>query len=148
MKSNTENPSFPVRRSIIAVGLGTVLEANGQSLQDLTALWQSKTGKEITAFVPHSWDAAMLMMLAAEASDTNTGEGIKSKIAEVANAPGTEVSDACQAMELLRKGEEIDYQGASGNVDLDANGDITGSYDVWQVNEDGSLEVIDNVPVN
>ena len=89
----------------------------------------------------------MLMMLAAEASDANTGEGIKSKLSEVANAPGTEVSDVCEAMELIRNGEEINYQGASGNVDLDANGDITGSYDVWQVGEDGSLEVIDNVPI-
>lgn len=134
-------------KSIIAGALGTVPGANGKSLQAFSTLWQEKTGKEITAFVPHSWDATILMMLAAEASDTNTGEGIKSKISEVANAPGTEVSDACQAMELVRKGEDINYQGASGNVDLDANGDITGSYDVWQVGEDGSLEVIDNVPI-
>lgn len=134
-------------KSIIAGALGTVPGANGKSLQAFSTLWQEKTGKEVTAFVPHSWDAAMLMMLAAEASDANTGEGIKSKLSEVANAPGTEVSDACEALELIRNGEEINYQGASGNVDLDANGDITGSYDVWQVGEDGSLEVIDNVPI-
>ncbi len=134
-------------KSIIAGALGTVPGANGKSLQAFSTLWKEKTGKEVTAFVPHSWDAAMLMMLAAEASDANTGEGIKSKLSEVANAPGTEVSDVCEAMELIRNGEEINYQGASGNVDLDANGDITGSYDVWQVGEDGSLEVIDNVPI-
>ena len=133
--------------SVIAGALGTVPGANGRSLQAFSTLWQEKTGKEIAAFVPHTWDATMLMMLAAEASDANTGEGIKSKISEVANAPGTEVSDVCQAMELVRNGEDINYQGASGNVDLDANGDITGSYDVWQVGKDGSLEVIDNVPI-
>ena len=133
--------------SVIAGALGTVPGANGKSLDAFSTLWQEKTGKEIAAFVPHTWDATMLMMLAAEASDANTGEGIKSKISEVANAPGTEVSDVCQAMELVRNGEDINYQGASGNVDLDANGDITGSYDVWQVGEDGSLEVIDNVPI-
>ena len=85
------------------------------------------------------------MMLAAEAADVNTGEGIKSNILEVANAPGTEVSDPCEAMELVRQGEDINYQGASGNVDIDANGDVVGGYDVWQVNEDGSLAVIDNI---
>lgn len=132
-------------KSIIAGALGTVPGANGKALASFTKLWQEKTGKEVTAYVPHSWDAAVLMMLAAEAADANTGEGIKSKILEVANAPGTEVTEPCQAMELVRKGEDINYQGASGNVDIDANGDVVGSYDVWQVGEDGTLKVVDKV---
>lgn len=132
-------------KSIIAGALGTVPGANGQALEEFTALWSEKTGKELTAYVPHNWDAAVLMMLAAEASDANTGEGIKSKILDVANAPGTEVTDACEAMELVRNGEEINFQGASGNVDIDENGDVVGSYDVWQVGEDGTLSVIDKV---
>ena len=48
-------------------------------------------------------------------------------------------------MELVRNGEDINFQGASGNVDIDENGDVVGSYDVWQVGEDGSLSVIDTV---
>ncbi|MDJ0690850.1 MAG: ABC transporter substrate-binding protein [Xenococcaceae cyanobacterium MO_188.B32] len=136
-------------KSIIGGALGTVPGADGQALQDFTALWKEKTGKELSAFAPHSWDAAILLMLAAEAADANTGEGIKSKLKEVANAPGTEVSDPCEAMKLVRNGEDINYQGASGNVDLDENGDVVGSYDVWQVNEDGGLETIDKVsPAN
>ena len=135
--------------SIIGGALGTVPGANGDALSDFTALWKEQTGEEVTAFVPHSWDAAVLMMLAAEAGDANTGEAIKNNILEVANAPGTEVTDPCEAMELVRNGEDINYQGASGNVDIDENGDVVGSYDVWQVNEDGSLEIIDNVsPAN
>ena len=136
-------------KSIISGALGTVPGADGQALSNLSALWKEKKGKDLTAFVPHSWDAAVLMMLAAEAADQNTGTGIKGKIREVANAPGKEVSDPCEAMELLRNGEEINYQGASGNVDIDENGDVVGSYDVWTVKPDGSLEVIDKVsPVN
>ena len=96
-------------KSIIAGALGTVPGANGPALKEFTALWNEKVGKELTAYVPHNWDAAALLMLAAEASNANTGEGIKSKILEVANAPGTEVTDVCQAMELLRKGEDINF---------------------------------------
>jgi neutral amino acid transport system substrate-binding protein len=116
----------------------------------LTAKWKDKTGgKEITAYVPHTWDAAILMMLAAEAADQNTGDGIKSKIREVAGGPGTDVSDACQAIEMVRKGEDINYQGASGNVDIDENGDVIGNYDVWTVKDDGSLAVVDKIaPAN
>lgn len=135
----------PDGKSILTGALGTVPGANGQALEAFTTQWKEKTGKEITAFVPHSWDATILLMLAAEAAKTNTGEAIQSKLREVANAPGTEVTDPCQAMELVRKGEDINYQGASGNVDIDENGDVVGSYDVWTVKEDGSTEVIDKV---
>jgi neutral amino acid transport system substrate-binding protein len=132
-------------KSIIAGAIGTVPGANGKALKEFTTLWNEKVKKELTAYVPHNWDAAMLMMLAAEASDANTGEGIKSKLLEVANAPGTEVTNACEAMKLVRQGEDINFQGASGNVDIDKNGDVVGSYDVWKVGEDGTLSVIDKV---
>lgn len=132
-------------KSIINGSLGTVPAADGEALGDFTKLWKERTNKDVTAYVPHTWDAGVLMMLAAEAADANTGEGIKSKIREVANAPGTPVTEPCQAMELVRNGEDIDYQGASGNVDIDENGDVVGNYDVWMVKPDGKLEVVDKV---
>lgn len=130
---------------IIAGAIGTVPGADGKSLDALAKLWQDKQGQPPSAYVPHSWDAAALLALAAEAAKTNTGEGIQSKIRDVANAPGTEVTDVCQGLELLRKGEEINYQGASGNVDIDEYGNVVGSYDVWTVKPDGKLAVIDKV---
>lgn len=132
--------------SIIAGALGTVPGADGKALEEFTALWKEKTGNQpVTAFVPHTWDATVILMLAAEASGDNKGEGIKNKVREVTGGDGTEVTDPCKAMELLRKGEKINYQGASGNVDIDENGDVVGVYDVWRVKQDGGLEVIDKV---
>jgi neutral amino acid transport system substrate-binding protein len=131
-------------KSLIAGALGTVPGADGKALAEFTKLWKEKTNKEVTAYVPHTWDAAVLMMLAAEAAKENTGEGIQSKIREVASG-GTPVSDPCQAIEMIKNGEDIDYQGASGNVDIDENGDVIGSYDIWRVKDDGSLETIDKV---
>jgi neutral amino acid transport system substrate-binding protein len=32
-------------------------------------------------------------------------------------------------------------------VDLDAQGDVVGTYDIWQVQIDGSLKVIDKVDI-
>ncbi|PSF38433.1 amino acid ABC transporter substrate-binding protein [Aphanothece hegewaldii CCALA 016] len=132
-------------KSIVSGALGTVPGADGQALAAFTTLWKDKTGKDITAYIPHTWDATVLLMLAAEAAKTNTGEGIQSKIREVANAPGKEVTDACEAIALIKKGEDINYQGASGNVDIDENGDVLGSYDVWTVQDDNSLKIIDKV---
>ena len=94
------------------------------------------------AFVPHSYDAAALVAIAAEAAKDGTGEAIKGKIREIANAPGQEVSDVCEALKLVKDGKDINYQGVSGDVDLDELGDVKGNYDVWQVQPDGKITVI------
>lgn len=130
---------------IVTGALGTVPGADGKALAALTKLWQEKKNQPPGEYVPQAWDAAALLTLAAQAAKANTGEGIQSKIREVANAPGTEVSDVCEGLKLLREGQDINYQGASGNVDIDANGDVLGVYDVWTVTDDGKLTVTGQV---
>ena len=131
--------------SILKGALGTVPGANGAGLDDLTEQWEETIGSPVTAFVPHTWDAAILMMLAAELADENTGTAIKNNLREVSNAPGEMVSDPCEAMQLIREGTQINYQGASGDLELDQFGDTTGTYDVWQVRENGEMQIIDQI---
>ncbi len=135
----------PDGKLILAGAIGTVPGADGKSLDTFSKAYKASSGEEIGAFVPHSYDAAALVAIAAEAAKDGTGDGIKSKIREVANAPGQEVSDVCEAIKLVKEGKDIDYQGASGNVDLDEYGDVKGSYDVWEVQADGKITVIDRV---
>jgi len=130
---------------IMAGTIGTIPSANGKALDAFKARWQEKERKPLTAFVPHAWDAAALLVLAAQAAKANTGEAIKSKLRDVAGPPGTPVTDVCQGLARLRKGEDIDYQGASGNLDIDSNGDVIGIYDVWTVTNDGKLAIIGKV---
>lgn len=130
---------------IIAGAKGTVPGADGQALDALTQLWLERKGVPPAAFVPQAWDAAALLVLAAEAAGENTGDGIRSKLLDVANGPGQPVDDVCAGLALLREGQEIHYQGASGNVDLDENGDVIGVYDVWEVNDQGQLIVVGQV---
>jgi neutral amino acid transport system substrate-binding protein len=130
---------------ILEGSLGTVPGADGKSLDTFTQAFTAKMGESVKAFVPHSYDAAALVVLAAEAAKSGSGEAIKSKIRDVANAPGTEVTDVCEALKLVKAGTEINYQGASGNVDLDEFGDVKGSYDVWTIEPTGKIKVIDKV---
>ncbi|ARV61293.1 amino acid ABC transporter substrate-binding protein [Nostocales cyanobacterium HT-58-2] len=130
----------------IASGVvGTVPGSNGKALASLTKLWQSKKGSSPGEFAPQAWDASALLVLAAQAAKENSGVGIANKIREVANAPGTEVTDVCEGLKLLKEGKDINYQGASGNVDVDENGDVVGIYNVWSVGDDGKLKTIDQV---
>ncbi|WP_310410458.1 ABC transporter substrate-binding protein [Chamaesiphon sp. OTE_8_metabat_110] len=147
------SPKFPDQvgkdkdnKFILAGAIGTVPGAHGKALEDFNKKWTA-TGKPLTAYLQHSWDAAALIMLAAQSAKTNTGEGIASKIREVAGGSGQEVSDLCEAITLLKAGKKINYQGASGNVDLDAQGDVVGTYDIWQVQPDGTLKTIDQVNI-
>jgi neutral amino acid transport system substrate-binding protein len=130
---------------ILAGALGTVPGADGKSLDTFTKAFKAKTNESLGAFVPHSYDAAALVALAAESAKSGTGDAIKSKMIEVANPPGTEVTDICEALKLVKAGTDINFQGASGNVDLDEFGDVKGSYDVWTVEPDGKIKVIDKV---
>ncbi|MEI6428018.1 MAG: ABC transporter substrate-binding protein [Pseudanabaena sp. ELA607] len=135
----------PDGKLILAGALGTVPGADGKSLEAFSKAFKAKTNQEVGAFVPHSYDAAALIALAAEAAKSGTGEAIKEKMREVANAPGEEVTDVCEALKLVKAGKDINYQGASGNVDLDEFGDVKGSYDVWEVKADGKIAVVDRV---
>ncbi|HEY9660968.1 MAG TPA: ABC transporter substrate-binding protein [Allocoleopsis sp.] len=132
---------------IIANVLGTAAKAGGPGIDAFTTAYKEKFNRAVNVYDSNSWDAAAVMVLAAEAAKANTGEAMKSKIDEVANAPGEEVSDVCQALALVRQGKDINYEGASGNVDFNAEGDVVGAYDVWTITDEGKLEVKDTIEV-
>ena len=155
LTDGVKSPTFPDQVGkggdgsyLLAGALGTVPGSDGKALADFNKMWAEKKGGSPGEFAPQAWDAAALLVLAAQAAQENTGVGISSKIRDVANEPGTEVTDVCEGLKLLREGEEINYQGASGNVDIDANGDVVGVYDVWSVEADGKIQVIDQVSPN
>ena len=126
---------------LIAGMIGTTPRADGPGLKAFQELYQSAFQREPDAYDPQTWDATALMVLATEAAKDATGTGIRNSLRDVANPPGTEVSDICQSLELIRKGEAINYQGASGEVDLDQAGDVSGNYDVWEVQPNGEIQI-------
>ncbi len=127
--------------------IGTIPGADGTALATFSKIWEGKLKRPVGAYAAHSWDAGALIVLAAQAAKQNNGEGIRSKIREVANGPGETVTDVCKGLELLKAGKTINYQGASGNVDIDENGDVIGSYDVWTVKDDGTIGKVSNIKV-
>jgi len=135
----------PEGKMIIAGALGTVPGADGTSLETFRKEYEAKFNQPIGAYVPHAYDAAALLLLGAEAAKSNQGAQIKTQIRAVAGPPGTEVSNICDALKLVREGQDINYQGASGNVDLDSNGDVQGAYDVWTVEPDGKIKIVDRI---
>ena len=80
-------------------------------------------------FSPESYDAAALIMLAMQAAGSTNSQDFKSKVMDVANAPGKKVfpGDLSAALEYIAGGGEVDYVGASA-VELIGPGESAGSY--------------------
>lgn len=128
---------------ILSGAIGTTPSAKGSALSDFTKLWRDKTKSVPEAFVPQTWDAASLIVLSAQATGSNQGAQIKTKLQDVANEPGVAVTDVCQGLRLLREGTEINYNGVSGKVEIDQNGDVPGDYDVWTIDDQNRIKTIE-----
>jgi len=86
-------------------------------------------------FDAQNFDATMLCFLAAVAAGSKEGEAIQGRMRDVSAPPGRAVSfeDLGEAVKALREGQDIDYQGASGPIDLDGQGDPTAAtYEVFE----------------
>lgn len=93
-------------------------------------------------YMPESYDAAALMILAMQAAKSTDRAAIQGKVMDVANAPGTKImpGELGKALEILANGGEIDYEGAS-NVTFTPVGEATGSFKELEV-KDGKFVTI------
>lgn len=94
----------------------------------------------------NSYDAAMIALLAMEAAGKDaSGADIAAAVAKVTDPEGTAVSadtaGFTSAKEILAGGGTVMFQGATGNVRFDANGDVSAPAVVWAFSESGVEEV-------
>jgi branched-chain amino acid transport system substrate-binding protein len=105
----------------------------------------AKTGTD-ASFSAYYYDCTMLVALAAEAAASDDGAKIADKMVDVSRGgERCQTYAACRA--LLDAGKNIDYDGASGAVDLvDAGVPDSGVYDVWAYGPTGSYANIEGAP--
>jgi ABC-type branched-subunit amino acid transport system substrate-binding protein len=100
--------------------------------------------KDRQTFDAQNFDANILCFLGAIAAGSNKGEDIQGKHREVSGPPGEKLTfeRLDDAIKLLRRGEDVDYQGASGPIDLDAQGDPAfGTYEIFEFGRNRDFEV-------
>ena len=80
-------------------------------------------------YVGESYDAAALIVLAMQAGQSSDKKTIANNIMNIANSPGIKIypGELKKGIELLKKGKEIDYEGAS-RVNFTTNGETKGSF--------------------
>ncbi len=93
----------------------------------------------------NSYDATMIALMAMHAAGKDaTGADIAAKVASITDSNGTPVTaDAAgfsMAKEVLDGGGTVSYQGATGNVQFDKNGDVSAPAVTWTFSEGGIEE--------
>lgn len=97
-------------------------------------------------FAPQAYDAAFLLALAIEKNGSADREGVSVALREVSSAPGVVIlpGEWEKAKTALAAGEDINYEGASGQHEFDAAGDVPGSI-VEMMVVDGAFTEIGGV---
>jgi hypothetical protein len=86
-------------------------------------------------FDGQNFDAVILCYLAAVAAGSTDGQEMADALPDVTGPPGDSYTweQLPEAIEALQNGDDIDYVGAAGEIDLDENGDPSaGVYDTLQ----------------
>ena len=92
-------------------------------------------GKDPAPFAANQFDAAILLALAIERAGTSSdGEKIRDALFDVSRE-GLAFGPASfvDAVLAIHRGVDIDYRGASGNVDFDDQGGVITDYVIWHV---------------
>lgn len=79
------------------------------------------------SYAPESYDAVILAALAAAQGGSTDPEVVRDNLQSVSEG-GTKCTDVAECLQLIADGEDIDYDGVSGPIEFDENGDPTEAY--------------------
>lgn len=123
---------------------------SGDAPKAFEKLYEEAPGPKRNLFDSTTFDNVILCYLGAVAAGSTDGAAIGEAVIDVTGPPGKKFTfeQLPDAVEALENGEDIDYEGASGPIDWDENGDL--SRYVYDVSEfkGGKLVKVDTVEVS
>lgn len=95
------------------------------------------------AYAPESYDATILVALAAEAAGDDAGESMATTMQDVSSG-GTACTSYADCLALLQDDEDIDYNGVSGNVEFNEKGDPSqASIGIYEYGQDNTYTFLE-----
>jgi len=135
----------------LAGAKGTYPAVDPASIEEFTTqlqeFWTGEGNPELTDFTyaPESYDAMILIALAALAAGDTSGEAIASKLQEVSGGTGDgeKCTTFADCADIILAGGVADYDGVSGPITFDEVGDPTeATIGVFQYNEENKFEFV------
>jgi branched-chain amino acid transport system substrate-binding protein len=95
------------------------------------------------AYAPESYDATILVALAAEAAGDDAGESIASAMQDVSSG-GEKCTSFADCLALLEEDADIDYDGVSGPVEFNEKGDPSqASVGIYEYGPDNNYSFVE-----
>lgn len=130
----------------------------GKALTDafkkrLSAAYTKAEKKELKEFVygAETYDAVLLAAIAAQAAKDASGPGIRKELTNVSKAGKgkVKVTSFKAALAAIKAGKKVDYDGVSGPIEFDANGDPTGAFiGIYRYGASGTYKLVKVVAGN
>jgi branched-chain amino acid transport system substrate-binding protein len=106
--------------------------------QAFATAFEEEYGEEPTSWAAYAYDCVINAALAIQAADEFTGAALQETVREVSRPSGEQVSTFEDAHAILADGgsaSDVDYQGVSGPIDFDENGDPVGFLQIVTVED-------------
>ncbi|SEK60116.1 branched-chain amino acid transport system substrate-binding protein [Haloferax larsenii] len=117
-------------------GITESAPSDQDNYQNFVSEFESAYDASPTVWSAYAYDAVTVAALAIEAASEFSSDALADVVRDVTRPEGQEVFNFEEAVSVLRDGgsaSDINYQGVSGPVDLDENGDPPGFYQVYSV---------------
>ncbi|PSQ59348.1 branched-chain amino acid ABC transporter substrate-binding protein [Halobacteriales archaeon SW_7_71_33] len=115
--------------------IGTAPAAGGPAQETFTSNFEERYGEAPGVFTAQSYDSAAVLVLANVMAGENDGTSVRDQMRNAANPGGMEVTpdNFAEGVEAAAQGEDVDYVGASSDVNFNDPGDpANAAYDVWE----------------
>lgn len=122
----------------------TPMAMESETSKAFTDAWAAAYGADTEKpYNDTHYDAVYLLALAAQKAGSNDPVAIRDNLRTVSKGPGEVVGpgDWAKAVELLSAGQDVNYEGASGPVNIDDNGDVAGTFEEFEI-RDGRFATI------
>jgi branched-chain amino acid transport system substrate-binding protein len=122
---------------------------SGAASEAFDKLYTDAGGPPRQTFDAQNFDATILCYLAAVAAGSTDGKDMAAELIDISGPGGDKFTyeQLPEAIDALENGDDIDYEGVSGPLNLNEQGDPTaGVYDILRF-KDGKLEPFDELPV-
>jgi ABC-type branched-subunit amino acid transport system substrate-binding protein len=119
------------------VGPGT---PTGSRYAHFATAYEAQFGKApaVGAFSANVYDAVYLAALAMQQAGTTEPEAVRAALRPVSLGGSAYGAVDFRAMvEAIGQHKDVNYEGASGSVDLDSSGDTSAPYDIWVAGASG-----------
>ncbi len=116
-----------------------------QNYKDFASAFEDEYDQSPSSWAAYAYDCVVNAALAIQAADSFTGAALGEVVRDVTRPEGEAVTTFEAASEILSDGggpSDVDYQGVSGPIDFDENGDPVGFLQVLEV-QDHSYEGVD-----